>query len=32
MNARFVIYSDMEFLLEKIDTCLIIMKSHQQLK
>ena len=32
MKTPFIIYVDMESLLEKIDTCIVILKIHQQLK
>ena len=32
MKAPFVIYADLESLLEKMSTCIVILKNHQQLK
>ena len=32
MKVPFIIYTDVESLLEKLKTCIIILKSHQQLK
>ena len=32
MKVPFIIYADLESLLEKMNTCIIIQKNHQQLK
>ena len=32
IKPPFIIYADLECLLEKISTCYIILKNHQQLK
>ena len=32
LELPFIIYADLEFLLKKIDTCLIILNYHQLLK
>ena len=32
MKLPFIIYADLEFLLEKMSTCIVILKNHQQLK
>ena len=32
MKLPFIIYADLESLLEKMSTCIVILKNHQQLK
>ena len=32
MEVPFIIYADLESLLEKMNTCQIILKTHQELK